>query len=152
RVIMNRFAVTGSLLAFALGGIISGSNACGPRADDKEALKHLQGHYIVIALSKDGKDAPEDFRKEMTLTITGDELTFTIKDKAFPEKITKIDPKAKLPMIDIAPSDGPEKGKTFPGVYTYKDGELTLAFTEKGERPKDFTGEGDATVMKLKKV
>src|SRR5439155_5036495 len=114
--------------------------------------KELQGTYTVLAVSKGGEPAPEDFRKEMALTIAKDELTFTIKDKKFPAKITKVDPKANPAAIDIAPADGPEKGKTFLGIYTYKDGELTLAFTEKGERPKDFSGDNDAVVMRLKKV
>src|SRR5439155_1983033 len=106
---------------------------------DGPGLKELQGTYTVLAISKGGEPAPEEFRKEMTVTIAKDELTFTIKDKKFPAKITQVDPKARPAAIDIAPSEGPEKGKTYLGIYTYKDGELTLAFTEKGERPKDFS-------------
>jgi uncharacterized protein (TIGR03067 family) len=150
---MNRFAVAGGLLVFALGGVLSTAHArsCA-RAADAPVPKELHGTYTVVAISKGGEAAPEDFRKEMSLTITKDELTFTIKDKKFPAKITKVDPKARPATIDIAPTDGPEKGKTFLGIYTYKDGELSLSFTEKGERPKDFSGDNDAVVMRLRKV
>jgi uncharacterized protein (TIGR03067 family) len=138
---MNRFAA-----AVALGFALTGAG----RADDPAEL--LAGTYTVTALAKGGKDVPADVRKATTVRIAAGELTFVIKDKAFPAKIAKLDPAAKPAAIDLAPADGPEKGKTFLGIYSYQDGELTLAFTEKGDRPADFGGAGDATVVKLKKV
>ena len=131
-------------LTFAFGSL--------HRADDDSPLKPLEGTYSAAAVSKGGKDAPEEFRKELGCTIAGDQLTFTVKGKEIPAKVTKVDAKARPATIDLAPTDGPEKGKTFLGIYSYQDGELTLAFTEKGERPKDFSGANDATVVKLKKM
>ena len=131
-------------LTFAVGPLL--------RADDDSPLKPLEGTYSATAVSKGGKDVPEEFRKELGCMIAGDQLTFTVKGKEMPAKVAKIDAKAKPATIDLAPTDGPEKGKTFLGIYSYQDGELTLAFTEKGDRPTDFTGAHDATVVKLKKV
>ena len=51
----------------------------------------------------------------------------------------------------LSPSDGAEKGKTFPGIYKLEKGELTLAFTEKADRPKEFKSDEDVILMKLKK-
>ena len=57
-------------------------------------------------------------------------------------------PAAKSPAtIDIAPLDGPEKGKTFPGIYKFENGELWLVFAEKGDRPADFKGEGEGVMV-----
>jgi uncharacterized protein (TIGR03067 family) len=156
RVVMNRFAVRGAVLALALGGVISGASVRGTAQEGEVVLpRELEGSYSALSVSKGGKDAPDEFRQAFSLRIVKDDLTFTIKDglkeKKYPAKITRIDPKARPASIDIAPSEGPEKGKTFLGIYAFERGELTLAFTEKGDRPKDFSGDDDATVLRLRK-
>ena len=62
-----------------------------------------------------------------------------------------IDPGKKPAHIDLTIGDGPEKGKTLPGLYKLEKGELTLVFAEGETRPKGFTSEGDAMLLKLKK-
>ena len=131
-------------LTFAFGPLL--------RADDDSPLKPLEGMYSATTVSKGGKDAPEEFRKELGCKVAGDQLTFSVKGKEMPAKVARVDAKAKPATNDIVPTDGPEKGKTFLGIYSYQDGELTLAFTEKGDRPTDFTGANNATVVKLKKM
>jgi uncharacterized protein (TIGR03067 family) len=138
---MLRLAVA-SIMLFIVGTAI--------RADDVPDGKALEGTYTVLSATKGGKPVGDDVVKDAKLTIAGEELTFSVKEKNLPAKF-KIDAKAKPLAIDISPTDGPEKGKTFLGIYSFQDGELTLAFTEKGERPKDFSGSNDATVIKLKK-
>ncbi len=49
-------------------------------------------------------------------------------------------------------ADGEAKGKTFPGIYKLEKGELTLVFTEKGDRPKEFKSDDEVMLLKLKKV
>ena len=41
--------------------------------------------------------------------------------------------------------------RTFPGIYKIEKGELTLTFTEKGDRPKEFKVDGEAMLLKMKK-
>ena len=73
---------------------------------------------------------------------------------------TKEEHKAKLKVdatktphtIDILPTEGDSKGKTFPGIYKLEKGEVTLVFTEKGDRPKDFKAEGEAMMIRMKKA
>ena len=115
-----------------------------------QPVAELDGTYQAVALTRDGNEQPADFVKTVSLKIAAGELTFTIKDKTFPAKI-KVDAKAKPPAIDIAPSDGPEKGRTFPGIYKFENGELWLAFTEKGDRPTQFKGEGNVVLVRLKR-
>jgi uncharacterized protein (TIGR03067 family) len=138
---MTRYAVAGALLALGLGGALLA---------DEKALKELEGTYRAVALIREGKDAPAEFTRGVTLRIAADEMTFTVKEKSFPAKIA-VDPGKKPATIDIAPTDGPEKGRTFPGIYKVEKGELVLAFTEKGDRPTEFTGEGDVLLVRLRR-
>jgi len=141
-----------AILALTVACIMGASSAHGQPAAGVVVPKELEGTYLALSISKGGKDATEEFRISFKMQIAKDDMTFTIKDKRYPAKITRIDPKAKPAIIDIAPSEGPEKGKTFLGIYSLSGGELTLAFTEKGDRPRDFSGEDDAAVLRLRKL
>jgi uncharacterized protein (TIGR03067 family) len=118
-------------------------------ADDSD-LKALEGTYKAIALEGAGKAAPAEVVANTIVKITGNEFAVIIKDTTKTAKI-KIDPKAKPAHFDISPSDGPEKGKTFPGIYKIEKGELVIAFTEKGDRPTEFKGEGEVRLIRLKR-
>jgi uncharacterized protein (TIGR03067 family) len=143
---MKRFALAGGLLVAAFAGVLT--------AQDK-ALKELEGTYKVTFMEKVGRISEKETNESLKITIKGDELTVVIteKDGEKKEKKAKIKVEtAKTPnTIDIVPSDGPEKGKTFPGIYKIEKGEVTVVFTEKGDRPKDFKVEGDAVLIRLKK-
>jgi len=138
---MKRFAVAGGLMLAAMVGTLL--------ADDK-ALKELEGTYKVTALEKAGKPAPKEVTDGVTVTIKGDDFTIKLGGDEKKAKI-KADGSKQPATIDITPNDGPEKGKTFPGIYKIEKGELTIVFTEKDARPKDFKGDGDAMLIKLKK-
>ncbi len=139
---MKRFALAGSLMAFSFVGVVLA---------DEKALKELEGTYTVISLEKGGKAAPKEISDGLTINIKGD--TFTINVMGEAKKATIKADASKTPnTIDISPSDGPEKGKSFPGIYKLEKGELTIVFTEKGgDRPKELTSEGDSMMLKLKK-
>ncbi|MBA4067659.1 MAG: hypothetical protein C0501_28935 [Isosphaera sp.] len=140
---MRRFAAAGGLMAAALAGVVLA---------DEKALKELEGTYTVSALEKGGKPAPKEISDDLKVTIKGDEFVIKIGGDEKKAKI-KVDPAKTPPAIDITPVDGPEKGKTFPGIYKLDKGELTLVFTEgdKAERPKELKSDNDAMMMKLKR-
>ncbi len=133
---MARFAIL-----FAL--IFGTAQAAEPGAE-------LAGNYSAVAVTRDGKAAPDELVKSITVKIMADELTFTVKDKNFPSKI-KLNEKVKPATIDIEPSEGPEKGRTFLGIYKLEKGELTIAYTERGDRPTAFKSEKGAILFRLKK-
>jgi len=137
---MKRIAPAAVLFAVAFGAAAA---ADGPLAE-------LEGAYKAVALTRDGKDEAADLVKSVSLKIAADEFTFSVKDKTFPAKI-KVDAKAKPAAIDIAPSDGPEKGRTFLGIYKVENGELVIAFAERGDRPTAFKGEDGVLLVRLKK-
>lgn len=154
---MIRTLAAGVLLASGLGGLLTASAGQKEKAQpDPTALKQLEGTYSAVTVSKGGKAATDEYVQGTSLRITKDELVFVTKDpmkeRRYPARITRLDPKATPAIIDIQPTDGPDNKKTFSGIYSYSDGVLTLAFTERGERPKDFSGDNDATVMKLQKA
>jgi uncharacterized protein (TIGR03067 family) len=142
---MNRFALALTALALALAGTVA--------ADEKAALKELEGTYKIVSAERGGKAAPKELTDTAVVTIKGDEfaISFSPDDKKV-SKI-KVGGDAKLATIDLSPSDGEAKGKTFPGVYKLEKGELTLVFTEKdkADRPKEFKSDDDAILLKLKK-
>jgi uncharacterized protein (TIGR03067 family) len=138
---MKRFALAGGLMIAAFTGLVL--------AQDK-ALKELEGTYKVTALEKGGKAAPKDLSDSLKVTFKGEEFMFKIGDEEKKAKI-KVDSSKTPNTIDITPSDGPEKGKTFPGIFKLDKGELTLVFTEKGDRPKEFKSEGETMMVKMKK-
>lgn len=139
---MKRFAVAGVLMVLGMTGIVLA---------DEKALKELEGTYTVTALEKGGIAGPKELVETLKITFKGEDMTIKIADDEKKAKV-KADASKTPNTIDITPSDGPEKGKTFPGIYKLEKGELTLVFTEKGDRPKEFKSEGEVMLIKLKKA
>jgi uncharacterized protein (TIGR03067 family) len=140
---MKRPAAAFALLALSLAGLA--------RADEK-ALKELEGTYKIAQAERDGKQAEKALTDNVTVTIKGDEFTMTFSPDDKKTAKIKVTPDAKLSKIELSPQDGPEKGKTFPGIYKVEKGEVTLAFSEKGERPKEFKSDNEAILLRLKKA
>ena len=142
---MKRFAVAGSLMIAAFAGVVLA---------DEKALKELEGTYIVTVLEKGSDKGPVSASKDkidsLKVSIKGENLTITVSNEEKKAKI-KVDASKTPNTIDIVPEDGELKGKTLPGIYKVGNGEVTLVFTEKGDRPKEFKAEGENMLMTLKK-
>ena len=143
---MKRFAVAGSVLVLAFAGVLLA---------DEKALKELEGKYAVTHMEKAGKVAEKAKSDSVKIAIMGDEMIITIEDKQdTQERKAKLKVNAAVTphTIDIMPSEGDAKGKTFPGIYKIAKGVVTLAFTEEGDRPTEFKAEGKVMLLKLKKT
>jgi uncharacterized protein (TIGR03067 family) len=138
---MKRFAVTGLALILWFAGAIL--------ADDKD-LQELEGTYTVTSLKKGGREAGKEDTQKTKIRFKGESLSIIINGDEKSTQI-KVDTSKQPHTIDITPSEGPDKGKTYLGIYKVEMGELTLAFVRTGERPKGFTSDNDVTLMKLKK-
>jgi uncharacterized protein (TIGR03067 family) len=138
---MTRVAVALFVFASAMGLA---------RADDK-ALKELEGTYKLALAERDGKSADKELTDKAVVVIKGELFEMAMGDDKKVAKI-KVGGDLKQLTIDLSPTDGPEKGKTFAGIYKLEKGELTLAFSEKGDRPKEFKSDNEAVLLKLKKV
>jgi uncharacterized protein (TIGR03067 family) len=156
---MTRLVLAFAFLSFALGGLVPADEKKDEKKEEKKeekkdekGLKELEGTYKLVHAERDGKAAEKALVEAVTVTIKGDEfiMSFSADDK----KVSKIKvaPDAKLSTIELVPQDGTEKGKTFPGIYKLDKSELTLAFSEKGDRPKEFKSDNEAILLRLKKV
>jgi uncharacterized protein (TIGR03067 family) len=138
--------VAGGLLLAAFAGVVLA---------DEKALKELEGKYTVTHLEKGGKVAEKAKADSLAVAITGDELVITVAgkdDKQDRKAKIKVDASRTPHTIDISPTEGDAKGKTFPGIYKAEKGEVTLVFTEEGDRPKEFKSEGKVMLLKMKKA
>lgn len=115
-------------------------------------LKELAGSYKIVSMKQDGMDAPPQAIADVKgVTITA-EGAFTVDlGKEKKTATLKVNDKAKPATIDFSPTDGPEKGKTFPGIFTFDKGKLTISMTETATRPTDFKGGKDQMVIVLEK-
>jgi uncharacterized protein (TIGR03067 family) len=141
---MTRFAVA---LVLVSGGLVGA-------ADDPAPKGGLDGTYKLISAERDGKLAPKELVETVTVVFKGDE--FTLSTSPDDKKVAKLkiaSDSKPLATIDIVPADGEYKGMTLLGIYKLEKGELTIAYNEKGDRPKEFKSDSESVILlKLKKV
>jgi uncharacterized protein (TIGR03067 family) len=106
-------------------------------ADDKKDLEPFQGKWKITEIIADGETIPMDEFKDAVLTVTGNERLLKVGEEVKSKSTYKVDPAKDPKTIDIMVSEGPLSGKTFLGVYEFKDGKVRIAAKE-GERPKDL--------------
>src|SRR5262249_16244837 len=139
-------------LAFAIGLFALAGAAAADEKADKQALKDLEGAYVLIGLEAPGlkfteeqlKKVPETDRK---VVIKGDQLSVSFGGTGDTARLT-LDAAQKPGHVTItATREG--KAEVNYGIYKFEGGVLTICATEKGEakdRPKEFKG-GDKTVL-----
>jgi uncharacterized protein (TIGR03067 family) len=128
----------------------SGAYCADPPGDDKA---RLEGSWAIQALEVNGNKVPvEDFKsgKEMEarLVIKGGDYLFHLgKDKvAFAHKMN---PSATPKEIDLKVVGGPQKGKTYRGIYRLeKDTYTVCRNVEPGkDRPVEFVTKPGSGLM-----
>lgn len=108
---VSSVALVGALLC-AGGKRGPAARADGP--DDK--LRKFQGTWIVTAYTKDGNQ--DDGIKGAAVTIEGNKFTVRTKDQTT-HGYFKIDGTKSPKSISATYTDGPNKDKTFPGIYKF---------------------------------
>ena len=110
------------------------------RADDvPKGDKDLDGDWTGVSAFSDGDDLGKPPGGRFVLTVKGDAITIQIGDETHTGK-AKIDPAKTPKVIDMVPDDGPEKGKTVPGVYEIKGDELRICTAEPDkDRPTEVS-------------
>lgn len=134
-----------ALFAIALVAALGGTTV----ADDKEALKALEGTYLLVGLEAKGLKVGADALKkedpaERTVVVKGDQMIAKIKgkdDKLKDDPATiKLDTSKMPAHIDLTSmKDG--KPEVNYGIYKLEDGVLTICALEKGDakdRPAKF--------------
>ena len=79
----------------------------------------LAGTWALVSGARDGKPVPDDEAKRTRLTVT-EQHHFTVSEGSIGTSATgtfTIDAGATPKTIDSTATDGPDKGKTFLGIY-----------------------------------
>jgi uncharacterized protein (TIGR03067 family) len=124
--------------------------------DAKKDLDALQGTWRIDSIQESfGKAPPEDSVKEFVVTVKDDVMKVSHKGAAGPVFKLKLDPTKSPKTIDFMHSEGPDKGKTEPGIYEIEGDTFRYCVTDIGkERPTQIaTKEGTKnSVFVLKRV
>lgn len=118
-------------------------------ADATKDATNIEGTWIVVSASKDGKE--NDEIKGEKITFKGGKVTVS-KKKKNEEGTYKIDPSQNPKTIDVT---GEGKDGTHRGIYKLDGDKLTLCIADEASegRPKDFTAKEDdgKMVIELKR-
>src|SRR5436305_1643584 len=93
----------------------------GTAADDKT---ELDGTWELVAFERDGKERTPG--KDVRAVMAGNKFMVMAGDKVVAAGTTTSDPTKKPKVVDTTYTEGPDKGKTFKGIYQ-RDGD-TLKF------------------------
>ena len=110
-------------------------------AQDK-AVAALEGTFEVKEFDRAGKPVADEIRKAITsVKIEKGKLTIQVDGKEI-VAVLKADPAKKPAELDLLPQGKEfDKGKKFPGVYTFEKDVLTICYVEDGDRPKELKSE-----------
>jgi len=127
-----------SALALVLG-VLAGAAAARDDTVDSE-LKGLQGTWTITRFVLEGR---EDAGSGQTLVVSAERYALRNNSKDLETGTFRIDPAKSPRTFDFTPQDGPDRGKTTPGIYELKGDALRVARNLDGKtRPADFGGKG----------
>jgi uncharacterized protein (TIGR03067 family) len=133
----------------------AGTSPGGGKDAGAAVLKKLQGTWQFIAHEMNGKAAPAEELKKMTITFTGNKWAVSVGDKVVQAGTHKFDPTKKPGQVDAVVTEGEDKGNTMLGIYEMKGNKMAVCFDPKGkERPtmlKSKEGQMYAVVERVKK-
>ncbi len=106
----------------------------------KNDLKKLQGTWSVVSMEMDGKLLPDETRRKIKLTITGENFTFDNGEDTHGGRY-KVDPTQDPKELDIVITRGDEKGKVYLVSYKFEGDRMIQCMELSNQRrPREFTG------------
>jgi len=104
----------------------------------KKDEQKFNGTWKAVSIEYDGKEVPKDAVDKVTLTVKGEDYTFTRGDGVI-KGTHKLDATKKPKTIDAVRSEGEGKGKPLLGIYELTDDAYKVCFAPPGgERPTEF--------------
>jgi uncharacterized protein (TIGR03067 family) len=109
-------------------------------ADVKKEMKTLEGTWVRVSAETNGKEAPKEATKGITMTFAGDKFSSKMADTGrVIEGTFRIDP-SKSPKEYDATASPARKELTTIGIYQFDGDRLKVCYTpEGGKRPKEFS-------------
>jgi uncharacterized protein (TIGR03067 family) len=127
--------------ALVIIGVLTAGLAFAADAKDDATKKDEQkfnGSWKAVSIEYDGKEVPKDAVDKVTLTVKGEDYTFTRGDEVI-KGTHKLDASKKPKTIDAVRSEGPNKDKPLLGIYELTDDAYKVCFGPPGgERPTEF--------------
>ncbi len=139
-------AVTVLALLATLAAAAPADKAAGPTDDHAR----LQGNWTAVSGEQDGQKLADDAVKGVRVTFDGDEVSFFPKqDKS---RVTFRLESAGTPRgLTMTAQEGPDKGKSIPGIYELQGDRLKLCVALKPgtARPPAFAAPADSGLLLL---
>jgi uncharacterized protein (TIGR03067 family) len=131
---MNHLAVWTTLGVIFLTG---GPNLTEAVKKDKAAL---QGAWRVVGSESNGEKVPADDLKDLFLLFGGDSIFVRESGKTSEKFSFLLDPTKKPKQIDLAFTDGPNKGRIDQAIYRLDGDKLFICIQQNKDspRPRDF--------------
>ena len=107
----------------------------------KKDLEQLQGTWLLVSAERDGKKVADDEVKKVKLVVTGNKFCFLSGSEVgtSAEGTFTLDATKKPKATDSTANAGPDKGKTFFGIYDIEGDTHKVCFAPPGkDRPKEF--------------
>lgn len=120
----------------------------------KKDYERLTGTFQLVSGVIDGKEVPEDVRRQTKLVTTMDKFTVSAGGQAGTSGAGtfKIDPTKSPKTVDSLQAEGPDKGKTLLGIYEIiDDNHKRACWAPVGKpRPTAFTSEpGSGRILQV---
>ena len=145
---MKTFLVLGTTLLWLPVGADAQESAA------TEAQEKLQGAWYNVSAESDGKQQTGEDKSNLHI-ITGNRVITEIDGSIYQESIFTLEPGEKFGEITFHMKSGPDKGKTWVGIYELDGDVLKWCGSWEGENdklPSDFpTNEGDHYFLRVMK-
>jgi uncharacterized protein (TIGR03067 family) len=136
-----------AVVSLAVGALIAADSE-----DAKKDLDKLQGTWVLVAGKRDGKKFTEEEVKKTKLFIKGETFRIPESSAATSEDGTfNFDPSKKPKEINATTGSGPDKGKTWQGIYKLAADKYKACFAPPGkDRPTEFSSKaGSGHLLQL---
>jgi uncharacterized protein (TIGR03067 family) len=130
-------AVFGMCVVVLADGVLTAGGA----KDARKELKKLQGTWMLVSGARDGKKFTDEEIKQSRLIIKGNRFSIPKSDVGTGQEGTfTIDPGKTPKQMDATTGSGPDKGKTWLGIYELEGETYKVCFAPPGkDRPKEFS-------------
>ena len=125
-----------AVVILAVGALIAAD-----AEDAKKDLDNLQGTWVLVAGKRDGKKFTEEEVKKTKLFIKGETFRIPESSVATSEDGTiNLDPSKRPKEMNATTGSGPDKGKTWQGIYELAADKYKVCFAPPGkDRPTEFS-------------
>ncbi len=122
----------------------------------KAEVKKFQGVWKVTEAYDKGDKVPAEDLRSLEVIFEGNKILVREGDKVHDRMTFQINPAKKPKTIDMTHAEGPNKGRTDPGIYLLEGNSLKICVNEKkgGARPTEFASKRGSSVslIVLKRV